>query len=378
MRWAICRRFALVLAALGSGCTFYTSCPTDNPGAGGSNAGGNAGTGSGGEAAGPTGKWVNVTSNLTELESECGNLSFLSSKPGEDRLIASIAQQGLWQTTDGGDSWVNLGQGEGSETISNRGSYILYDPANADTFWESGTYNSGGIYRTDDGGDTFTLLNIQHNDFVSVDFADPDRQTLLASGHEQSHKLYRSLDGGENFEELGDRLPDEVQVCPFPVIIDADTYLLGCSSYAGGETGILRSTDAGESWEKLTSNGGGSAPLVLSDGSILWASEGKDGIVRSEDQGETWSAPVGVGTVSSVQPVELPDGSIATIGANRVLRSTDLGKTWKAASVELAYAANGLVYSDERKAFYVWHWSCTMGPVPGNSIQRYDFDYTAE
>jgi photosystem II stability/assembly factor-like uncharacterized protein len=72
----------------------------------------------------------------------------------------------------------------------------VYDPENPNTYWESGIYNDGGVFRTDDGGATFQPLgNVTHIDAVSVDLTDPDRSTLLAGAHEQS-VLLRSGDGG--------------------------------------------------------------------------------------------------------------------------------------------------------------------------------------
>src|SRR5579859_5205957 len=66
-----------------------------------------------GSAAG-TDNWANVTSNLANMQSECGNLTLLSSTPGVNTLIAGIAQQGLWASADGGASWQRLGTGQGS------------------------------------------------------------------------------------------------------------------------------------------------------------------------------------------------------------------------------------------------------------------------
>src|SRR6476660_3636862 len=97
-------------------------------------------------------QWVNVTGNLAGMPSECGNLCLLSPVPGQDRIIAGIAKRGLWQTTDGGATWTALGQGAGSDAIVNRPSRIVYDPTDARTFWESGIYNSFGIYKTSDNG----------------------------------------------------------------------------------------------------------------------------------------------------------------------------------------------------------------------------------
>src|SRR5512137_2274038 len=138
-------------------------------------------------------QWANVTGNLADLPSECGNLCLLSVVPGQDRIIAGIAKRGLWETTDAGATWTPLGQGAGSDLIVNRPSRLLYDPSNANTFWESGIYNSSGVYRTTNAGQTFQHLgSARHNDYVSVDFSDPQRRTLVAGGHEQSRTVWKS------------------------------------------------------------------------------------------------------------------------------------------------------------------------------------------
>lgn len=366
-----------MLAALQSSCTFYTACPSGNStGA----PGGQGGTGNAPNGPLTTGAWVDVTSNLTGMASECGNLSKLSAKPDENLLIVGIAQAGLWSSSDNGATWQAMGTASGSVPITNRTSSILYDPQDTQSFWESGLYNSFAVYQTSDDGSSFANTGtITHSDFVTVDFADPDRKTLLASGHEQAHKLYMTSDAGANWHEIGDKIPAEAQTCPFPYVIDAQTFLLGCGSYGGGKTGIYRSTDAGQTWTKVSSFGGGAAPLIASDGSIYWASEGTGGIVKSTDQGLTWADPIGVGVVGSVTPMELPDGKLATLGSMAVLESSDDGMTWKSASSALPYVPTGVVYSVQGGAFYVWHWTCGVGTdrVPAGGIMRYDPDAPA-
>src|SRR5215510_14970547 len=114
-------------------------------------AGGGGGTTGGGTSGGGTGAtWTNATANLAGLNSECGNMSFLSARPDRDMLIAGIALKGLWAMNAGATSWTQLGQGAGSAVITNRPSSITYDAAHPDTFWESGLYNGAGAYRTDD------------------------------------------------------------------------------------------------------------------------------------------------------------------------------------------------------------------------------------
>src|SRR5262249_12710779 len=102
--------------------------------------------------------WTPVTENLAGTPSECGNVSLVSAHPDRDMVITSVAQHGLWAGENGASSWTPLGTGPGSAKIINRGSTIVYDPDHQDTFWESGIYNAGGVYRTDDNGTTFRQL----------------------------------------------------------------------------------------------------------------------------------------------------------------------------------------------------------------------------
>jgi len=392
------------------GCTFVTACPTDrgnpassggasvNGGAGDSAAGGatHDGGGSGnqggagpdagasGDGLGggsqhplPSGKWINVTSNLAGISSECGNLGLVSAKPDEDLLIAGIALNGLFKSSDGGASWTAMGQGKGSDKIVNRPTMIVYDPDVPKRFWESGTHNSFGVFRTDDDGKT--LINpgpLPGADLVSVDFTDPDRQTLLAGDHEQSHLLYRSTDGGATWGNIGTSLPDATN-CTLPLVINSKVHLVGCGGYGGGPTGIYRTTNGGSSWKRLTASGGGGAPLRTTDGTIYWPGVAGGVIARSDDEGASF-VDVGADGLSKTRPVELPDGRIVTVGNQYLMLSEDRGEHWRQVSVALPYNdAIGVTYSVHQRAFFIWHFNCGTPPLPvlNDAIMRYDFDY---
>ncbi|MGO9838007.1 MAG: WD40/YVTN/BNR-like repeat-containing protein [Polyangiaceae bacterium] len=334
----------------------------------------------------PTGQWTNATSNLAGLGSECGNMSNLSSKPDEDLLIAGIAQQGLWASKNGGTSWSRLGTGAGSATITNRTSEIVYDPAHTQTFWESGIYNANGVYKTIDDGTTLLAQgDVTHNDSVSVDFTDPQRQTLLAGTHEQSGHLYRSTDGGNTWTDIGPNLPAGTGFSSQALVIDAQTHLLGTYTYAntGAGLGIFRTTDGGQMWTQVFSSPVQGHPLVMSDGTIYWSLSNNAGMVKSVDKGQTWQMTVGQGVLVTDAPIELPDGRIAALGPSTIMVSADCGTSWHAASTALPYSAWGLSYSPYEKAFFVWHFDCTGqnnpgDPVPSDAIMRFDFDYLTQ
>jgi len=373
-----------------------------SPGPGDSGAGGTDGGAGGGDSsaivyaascgdggktpATPSGSWVNATGNLAGLGSECGNMSFLSSKPDEDLLIAGIAQQGLWGSRNGGTSWSRLGTGAGSATIVNRTSDIVYDPAHPDTFWESGIYNSNGVYKTTDDGTTLAALgSVTHNDTVSVDFTDPQRQTLLAGGHEQTAMLYRSTNGGSSWTNIGSSLPAGMGFSSNALVIDAQTHLVGTYNYnnTGTGLGIFRTINGGQSWTEVYSTAVQGHPLVMQDGTIYWSVGNNGGLVKSTDKGQTWQTTVGSGALVTGAPIELPDGRIAAVGSQAVMVSADCGVTFHAASTALPFTPTGLAYSAYEKAFYVWHFDCTGmanpgDPVPSNAIMKYPFDYTTD
>ena len=324
--------------------------------------------------------WTNATSNLSTLDSECGNLSNLSAKPDEDLLIAGVSLNGLWGTVDGGGTWQALGKGKGSDEITNRTTAIVYDPDSPNRFWESGIYNGAAVYRTDDRGNVLKAQGtLGSADLVSIDFSDPDRKTLLAGGHEMSRALNRSTDGGETWEPIGNGLPDLTN-CTLPLVIDSMTYLVGCGGYGGGPVGIYRSTDGGGSWESVSKSGGRAAPLRASDGSIYWANASEAGMTRSTDDGATWEDVTGGGPIG-IAPVELPDGRVATLSQGNVLVSADHGASWTTACAVLPFKdARGLAYSKQQKAFFIWHFSCGNPPlkVLPDAIMRCDFDFEAE
>lgn len=345
----------------------------------GGKAGGTGGKGAGG--APPMGSWEMAAGNLIGMDSECGNLSAVAAKPDEDMIVTGVAQHGLWASRDGGKTYEQLGTGAGSDPITNRASWFIFDPDHSTTFWESGIYNGPGIYRTDDDGVTLNTVGpVRHNDYFSIDFTDPDRKTIVAGGHEAPQQLFLTTDGGKSWDSIASGLPADNFSCVFPLVMDAQTYLVGCGGYAAGSESIYRTTDSGNTWTKISDVGGAFGGLVAKDGSIYWARAHDAGMTRSTDNGMTFETVSGMGTATSATPIELPDGRIAALGATAIIVSADQGKTWKPVTVQMPYKPVGLTYSAQRKAFYIWHFSCGDGsgapvPVPMDAIMRHDFDY---
>lgn len=385
----------LLLSALGNaGCTFYTACPannTDPPAQGGTNSGTGGSSGNGGDPGSsgsavvgevPTGVFVNVGESLAAEATDGGDVMLLSAVPNSPRVIAGVAGSGLLATDDGGETWTRLGTGKDSAVIDNGPQAIVYDPDHPETFWEAGIYG-GAVFRTDDSGDTFRWLGtLGHSDLVSIDFTDPERKTLLAGSHEMTDALSLSKDGGETWEDIGANLPSGYNFSTLPLILDTQTFLLGSCGYDKGRCGVFRSTDGGDSWTVVSSNGPASVPLRASDDTIYWALYG-GGMIVSEDLGETWTK-TSPGPVQSMSAslTELPDGRILALGEEYPLATSDKGQTWTRVGGKLPFKGQncgtyGLTYSPEQRAIFINHNDCT-GKIIEDSVWSVPFDHETD
>lgn len=314
---------------------------------------------------------MNVTANLKTLAGDGAGDAWVSCQPQKARVIALVARAGLYASDDQGASWSKLGTAAGSAVIDHGPSSITYDPLAPETYWESGIYGDG-IYRTTDNGRSFQRLGqLNHNDVVSVDFSDPTRKTLLVGSHERTRTLFLSRNGGVSFEDIGARLPADSSFSSAPHVLDAQTFLLG-SSYGGGNWGVYRSTDGGNSWTRASTDGPVGAPLKASDGTLYWSLAG-GGMIVSTDRGASWRRTAnGPAQLFSGSPVEMPDGRIVTTGSTHLIATSDRGASWKPIGQAMPFpGANcntyGVTYCAAWKTFFINHNDCS-GRLTGDAI----------
>ena len=183
------------------------------------------------------------------------------------RNIASSQGDGVYKSTDGGRNWTHLGF-EDTRQIGE----IRIHPTNPDVIWvaaQGNTYDDaddGGVYKSEDGGETWRRVLTPDNTTTGVvdlalDGSNPrilyaalwDNQRTpwaLRSGGDGSG-IWRSRDGGESWTRLDGGLPDgmgKIGVAASPAkpgrvwaIIEAE----------GDEGGLYRSDDGGDSWQQL-------------------------------------------------------------------------------------------------------------------------------
>jgi photosystem II stability/assembly factor-like uncharacterized protein len=315
------------------------------------------------------------------MASACSNLGMVAAQPCSKNVVAVVAAQNMWVTTDRGTSWQELGSGDGSAVVDNSATSIVFDPEYPEVFWETGLHTAASTVRTTDSGITFHEVgSLQNSQLISVDFSDPDRKTQLVGTHGGKQQLYLSTDGGQTFDNIGTNLGADLSYSESPIVVDAHTFLVGTQDPGAGTCGIYRSTDTGVTWAQQSdvcvNHYGG--PLWASDGSMYWPLWNNGGMVKSTDFGVSWTKIVDENTIKGVTPRELPDGSILTLGNDHIVRTTDGGTTWSPIGEPVPFQIQGtsgsIAYSPALKTVFLSQRDCG-NVVLSNAVMSAGFDW---
>jgi photosystem II stability/assembly factor-like uncharacterized protein len=252
-----------------------------------------------------------------------GSIGWISVAPGDPSVIYAASGEGLrrpdlstgdgiYKSADAGKTWRHLGLRDGQQI-----NMLAVDPRDANKLFAAvmghpyGSNNERGLYRSTDGGATWTCVLCKNDGdtgaaTVVIDPKNPD-------------VVYADLWASRNPPW---RLGDELQL------------------YERG--GVYKSTDGGTTWTQLH----GGLPALLgrvgiavapSDDSRVyaWVNTDKDcGIYRSADGGVTWTKVNGEDRVCgrgddfSGIAVDPTDPAVVYAANTTTYRSTDGGKTW--------------------------------------------------
>lgn len=194
-------------------------------------------------------------------------------RPSEpDTIFLGVAPAALFRSDDRGESWSEV---KGLTEHPSRDRWqpgagglclhsIVLDPDDASKVWIG--ISAVGVFRTEDGGDKWETKNAG----VRAEFQ-PEKypefgqcvhhMVRAANGrlYQQNHcGVYRSDDGGDSWDEITEGLPSDFG---FPMAAhprDPDTaYVIPLqgAEFRGppeGKLRVFRTTDAGKSWEPLT------------------------------------------------------------------------------------------------------------------------------
>lgn len=184
---------------------------------------------------------------------------------------------GVYKSTDGGETWANVGLAETHDiariALDPRDDNVAYAAA-LGRLW--GTNKERGVYKTSDGGKTWSgVLQVDEKTGAIDVIVDPSssstvyaalwarlRSPFSFTGGGSSGGIFKSTDGGKSWKKLGDGLPPEMgriglDLCrKTPRILEAvvesemggaASSLSDVRSRAGG---VFRSEDGGAHWKR--------------------------------------------------------------------------------------------------------------------------------
>ncbi len=249
-----------------------------------------------------------------------GRVVAVAGVPGDSTTFYfGAVNGGIWKTTDAGTVWTPIFD---SQPIASIGA-IAVAPSDPKTIYvgtgesdiRSDLSSGNGVYKSNDGGSTWTHIGLEDTRQISRIVIDPQNPKVVyvgALGHafmpNEQRGVYKSLDGGANWTKVLSQSPEigisDVAICSGnPQILFAgtwNTHRPPWSTYApidGPGGGLFRSQDAGKTWSRLKGNGlpegdwGRIGVDVAPDGKRVYAliQAKKAGLYRSDDGGDTWT-----------------------------------------------------------------------------------------
>ncbi len=284
-----------------------------------------------------------------------------------------VCNGGVWKTTDAGTTWTPIFDDQPTQSIG----AIAVAPSDPNIIYVGsgeGLHRpdlsiGDGMYRSSDAGRTWTHLGLrdaQQIAAIEVDPSNPNRLFVAVVGHpygpSAERGVYRSTDGGRTFtnvlsrgENVGAR---DVDLDPSnPNIVYASLWEARegpweNAAWSGPANGLFKSTDGGATWRQLTNGLPDTlqhAELAIAPSqpqrlyAIVAAGGGGRGgggaggggaFYRSDDGGETWTKPTtdnraGNQRVSESNPFVDPTNPDRVYVTDVVsFRSLDGGRTW--------------------------------------------------
>ena len=249
-----------------------------------------------------------------------GRIADIAVHPDNDNVwYVAVGSGGVWKTENSGTTWSPIFDDQASYSTG----CITIDPNDPARIWVGSGENVGGrhvgygdgVYLSPDSGATWKNMGLKNSEHISKIVVHPNNSDVVwvasqgplwKKGGERG--VYKTTNGGKNWKRiLGNSewtgATDLVIDPNDPQILYAATWdrHRTVAAYMGGGpgSGIHRSTDGGETWEKL-SNGlpksnMGKIGLALSPqkSNVVYAAIELDrtqgGVYRSEDGGSSWS-----------------------------------------------------------------------------------------
>ena len=182
---------------------------------------------------------------------------------------------GVWKTTDAGTTWDNISDGYFNTTgiadivIAPSDPNVIYVGTGESPVRGVKTSHGDGVYKSTDGGATWTHVGLEatrHIGKMWVHPNDPDIVYVGAQGNpwgpNEERGMYRTTDGGESWEKIlhindDSGIVDMSVSATNPRVMIATSWDFGRKPWvvrSGGDgSGVWKTTDGGENWREITS-----------------------------------------------------------------------------------------------------------------------------
>ncbi|MDH5589869.1 MAG: hypothetical protein OEZ37_07460, partial [Gemmatimonadota bacterium] len=315
-------------------------------------------------------------------------------------FYVASATGGVWKTTDNGVRFTPVFFEEavhsvGAIVVHQRDTSVVWVGTGERASRQSSSWGNG-VYRSTDGGDTWTHMGLaesRHVGRIALHPDDPDVVFVAAMGHlwgpNEERGLYKSTDAGAHWKRV---LSVDSETGAVDVAMDPDDpSVMYAAMYqrqrrpwgfhgGGPGSGLYRSTDGGETWTLLTNAGLDNGlptgdigrigiSIYRSDPRIVYASveQGERynastayqkpvaGIYRSEDRGVTWTfmGDWNPRPMYASQPLVDPNDDQRIYMLNAYSYSDDGGKTFTVPREHRTHGDDRLVWVNPNDSRHV-------------------------
>jgi photosystem II stability/assembly factor-like uncharacterized protein len=233
-------------------------------------------------------------------------IQFLNENVG----FACSQKRQVLKTTNAGLSWTQILQDTNVTTYNLAGLYFFDEKVG----FAAGNLSSGVdvIFKTTDGGQSWSSVqNLAFQTLNCISFADDKHG---AAGGNKSAMLY-TTDQGVTWKNAAVNTADQLT-------ISAIKFYNGLNGIAVGSSLVLKTSDGGATWNRITIPGNYSLSAVCYSGSIFYAVGGKY-CLKSTDEGNTWVNIMD--TLFAVQNSATNASSVALDNAGNVWITTTSG-----------------------------------------------------
>ena len=321
-----------------------------------------------------------------------------TAEPRPKTFYIGSAGGGVWKTVNEGVTWQSVSSGLGSETVGD----LAVAPSDSNIVWVgTGEKNSlrsqywgDGVYKSTDGGRNWTKVGLADSRAIGrivIHPTGPDTVYVAALGHlwgaSNERGVYKTSDGGKTWTrilfvndttgfvdlEMDPRDPNTLYAAAWHRLRWGGSHMEG----VGAGSGLYKTTDGGRTWTRLTDPakpnglpagriGRIGVAIALQNPKLVFAmiqvdrgvtdpAQGRfGGVFRSSDAGGTWTQVNDLQAIPHYYYneiwVDASDSQHVYVNAAPLMESKDGGKTFAPESLSRVHGDHHALWFDPHDA----------------------------